>query len=199
MDIRADREAQLSATAAAPTDSAAEPHQRERLSAHAAVRRRLVVATSVAAGAGSAGSFRRHAAVAVVLALACLGATPAEIPGVVIKVTSGDRLVLDTGNERFNVTLSEITAPPAQTPLGTRARASLASLCYGQAATLAITGTAEDGSTIGQVSCAGRDAAEEQVRGGLAKLKEPFPKLDSLLGAAEQNARTSRLGLWAGD
>ena len=67
--------------------------------------------------------------------------------------------MLDTGNQHFNVTLSEITAPPAQTPLGARASASLASLCYGEAATLAITGTAEDGSTIGQVSCAGRDAA----------------------------------------
>jgi micrococcal nuclease len=151
------------------------------------------------AGAASAASVRRHVAVSIVLALGCLGATPVEIPGVVIKVTSGDRLVLDTGNQRFNVTLAEITAPPAPTPLGARARASLASLCYGQAATLAITGTAEDGSTIGQVSCAGRDAAEEQVRGGLARLKEPFLKLDSLLGAAEQNARTSRLGLWASD
>jgi micrococcal nuclease len=150
-------------------------------------------------GEASSRSLRRHVAVGavVVLALGCLGATPAEIPGVVIRVTSGDRLVLDTGNQRFNVTVSEITAPPAQTPLGARARASLASLCYGQAATLAITGTAEDGSTIGQVSCAGRDAAEEQVRGGFAKLKQPFAKFDSLLGAAEQNARTSRLGLWA--
>jgi endonuclease YncB( thermonuclease family) len=105
--------------------------------------------------------------------------------------------VLDTGNQRFNITLSEITAPPAQTPLGAQARASLARLCYGQAATLAITGTGEDGSTMGQVSCAGRDAAQEQVRAGLAKVKGPFSKLDSLLGAAEQNARTSRLGLWA--
>jgi endonuclease YncB( thermonuclease family) len=131
------------------------------------------------------------------LALVTLESVAAEVPGVVIKVTSGDRLVLDTGNQRFNVTLSEITAPAAQTPLGGDARAALASLCYGQSATLAITGTAEDGSTIGQVSCAGRDAAEEQVRRGLAKLKTPFTKLDSLLGAAEQNARTSRLGLWA--
>jgi micrococcal nuclease len=162
------------------------------------VRRPQAVLTTPA-GEASAGSFRRHVAVAVVLALGCLGATPAEIPGVVIKVTSGDRLVLDTGNQRFNVTLSEITAPPAQTPLGAEAHASLARLCYGQAATLAITGTAEDGSTIGQVSCAGRDAAEEQLRDGLAKLKEPFPKLDLLLGAAEQNARRSRLGLWAHD
>jgi micrococcal nuclease len=160
-------------------------------------RPRAVITTH--AGERSAGSFRWHVAVAIVLALGCLGATPAEIPGVVIKVTSGDRLVLDTGNQRFNVTLAEITAPPAETPLGARARASLASLCYGQAATLAITGTAEDGSTIGQVSCAGRDAAEEQVRGGLARLKQPFAKLDSRLGAAEQNARTSRLGLWASD
>ncbi|HEY0338889.1 MAG TPA: thermonuclease family protein [Burkholderiales bacterium] len=143
-------------------------------------------------------TFRRQVAVPIVLAaLACLGATPAEIAGVVVNVTSGDRLVLDTGNHRFNITLSEITAPPAQTPLGAQARASLARLCYGQAATLAITGTAEDGSTMGQVSCAGRDAAQEQVRAGLAKVKGPFSKLDSLLGAAEQNARTSRLGLWA--
>jgi ubiquinol-cytochrome c reductase iron-sulfur subunit len=52
MDIRADREAQLSDAAAVPTDSAAEPHQDERLSAHDAVRRRLVVATSVVGGAG---------------------------------------------------------------------------------------------------------------------------------------------------
>ena len=160
-------------------------------------RSRAVITTH--AGERSAGSFRWHVAVAIALALGCLGATPAEIPGVVMKVTSGDRLVLDTGNQRFNVTLAEITAPPAQTPLGAQARASLASLCYGQAATLAITGTAEDGSTIGQVSCAGRDAAEEQVRGGLARLKQPFAKLDSLLGVAEQNARTSRLGLWASD
>ena len=160
-------------------------------------RPRAVITTH--AGEASAGSLRRHAAVAIVLALACVGAGAAEITGVVMQVTSEDRLVLDTGNQRFNVTLAEITALPAQTPLGARARASLASLCYGQAATLAITGTAEDGRTIGQVSCAGRDAAEEQVRGGLAKLKEPFPKLDTLLGAAQANARTSRLGLWASD
>lgn len=156
---------------------------------------RAVITTTT--GGVSAGSFRWRVPAAMVLALGCLGATPAGIPGVVIGVKSGDRLVLDIGNERYDVTLAEITAPPAQTPLGAEARGSLASLCYGQAATLAITGTAEDGSTIGQVSCAGRDAAEEQVRAGLAELTGPFPKLDTLLGGAEHNARTLRLGLWA--
>jgi endonuclease YncB( thermonuclease family) len=35
------------------------------------------------------------------------------------------------------------------------------------------------------------------VRLGLAKVDEPYAKSDSLLSAAEQNARASRAGVWA--
>ena len=140
---------------------------------------------------------RTHIAFAVVLALTCVTAAAAEITGVVMKVTSGDTLLFDTGRERFNVKLAEVTAPPAQTALADRSRASLASLCYAQGATLVVTGTALDGGTIGNVSCAGRDAAQEQVRRGFAKLNEPFAHADSLLSSAEREARSSRMGVWA--
>jgi endonuclease YncB( thermonuclease family) len=138
-----------------------------------------------------------RAAAIVVLALACLGATAAEIPGVVVKVPTGDRVVLYTGSQRLNVELAQVTAPSVQAALGARARESLARLCYGQAATLVITGTAENGHTIGQVSCAGRDAAAEQVRNGLVEVKKPFDRLDSVLRAAESEARAGRAGMWS--
>jgi endonuclease YncB( thermonuclease family) len=137
-----------------------------------------------------------RAAAVIVLAVACVGATSAEIPGVVVRVPAGDRVVLSTGNQHLNVELAQVTAPPVQTALGARARESLASLCYGQAATLVITGTAENGHTIGQLSCAGRDAAAEQVRRGLTEIKKPFDRVDSILRAAENGARAARAGMW---
>jgi endonuclease YncB( thermonuclease family) len=138
---------------------------------------------------------RCRAAAVVVLAAACVGATSAEIPGVVVSVQTGDRVVLYTGKQHLKVRLAEVTAPPAQSPLGARARESLAGLCHGEAATLIITGTAEDGVTVGQLSCGGRDIAAEQVRRGLAEVKKPFDR-DSLLRAAENDARAARAGMW---
>jgi endonuclease YncB( thermonuclease family) len=134
---------------------------------------------------------------AVTLALACLGAASSEILGVVVSVASGDRLVFDTGRERLRVTLARVTAPAGDTTVGARSRAALTQLCYGEAATLVITGTALDGATIGQVSCAGRDAAREQLRRGLARLNPPYEKLDSVLGTAELEARAEQTGIWA--
>jgi endonuclease YncB( thermonuclease family) len=129
--------------------------------------------------------------------MSCVEAISAEIYGVVVRVPAGDRLVLYTGNQHLNVQLAQVTAPAVQSALGARARESLASLCYGQAATLVVTGTAENGHTIGQVSCAGRDAAAEQVRSGLAEVKKPFDRVDSMLRAAESDARAARAGMWA--
>jgi len=153
----------------------------------------------VAVTALTAVSSNLRAGVAAVLVLVSLGvaAADADIPGVVVRVQSGDRLVLDTGRERFNITLAGISAPAMDTPLGARSRDALARLCHGEAATLVITGTALDGSRIGQVSCAGRDAAVEQLRRGLAKLNPPFSEIDSILSAAQHEARAEQAGIWA--
>jgi endonuclease YncB( thermonuclease family) len=133
----------------------------------------------------------------VALAFWPLTAAAADVPGVIVRVPSGSQLVLYTGDRHVNVRLAKVTAPPFQEALGKRAQEALARLCRGSSATLVPTGTAPDGSTIGQVSCSGRDAAEELVRLGLAKVNEPYVKSDSLLSAAEENARASRAGVWA--
>jgi endonuclease YncB( thermonuclease family) len=133
----------------------------------------------------------------IALAFLPLTATAADVPGVIVRVASGNQLVLYTGDRHLNVTLAKITTPPVQEALGKRSREALARLCRGSSATLVPSGTALDGSTIGQVSCGGRDAAEELVRLGLAKVNEPYAKSDSLLSAAEESARASRAGVWA--
>ena len=141
--------------------------------------------------------WRLRCAAFIVLAVASMTAAAADIPGVVVRVASGNSVVLYTGDRHVNVTLAKVTAPAMQTTLGPRARDALARLCHVASATLIVTGTALDGSTLGQVSCAGRDAAEELVRLGLAKVNEPYAKFDTLLIAAEHDARAARNGLWA--
>jgi endonuclease YncB( thermonuclease family) len=148
--------------------------------------------------ARAAQTWRLRCGAFIVLAAASVSGAAADIPGVIVRVPSGNNLVLYTGVRHLNVTLVKATAPAMQTPLGTRARDALARLCHGASATLVATGTAPDGSTLGQVSCAGRDAAEELVRLGLAKVNEPYAKFDSVLIAAEQDARAARAGVWAG-
>lgn len=119
-----------------------------------------------------------------------------EIPGIVIDVPAGDRLVVDTADSRMAVTLAGIEAPRPSEPNGEASRKSLADLCYRQAATVMPTGTALDGNMRAEVSCAGVRADEAQLRRGMARLR-PRLEVDSALQHAEEMARRARLGIWA--
>jgi endonuclease YncB( thermonuclease family) len=156
-----------------------------------------IVLSAVRSESRRAIAFAAWCGALVALAPASVSVAAEDVPGVIVRVPNGNNVVLYTGARHVNVTLAKTTAPEMQTPFGPRARDALARLCYGASATLVPTGTAEDGSTLGHVSCGGRDAAEELVRLGLAKVNQPYAKFDSLLIAAEHDARAARAGVWA--
>jgi endonuclease YncB( thermonuclease family) len=53
------------------------------------------------------------------------------------------------------------------------------------------------GRVLGRVRCAGRDAAEEQLRAGFAWVYDDYVT-DRAMYGVEAEARNARRGLWAG-
>lgn len=136
----------------------------------------------------------------LVLAAALLqvgAACAAKLHGLVIGVTDGDTLTLRVERTRIRVRLTEIDAPERGQPFGTRARQSLAQLCFDRPATVNVVGTDRYGRTLGRVSCSGVVANEEQVRRGLAWVYARYVRRGSRLYAVQREAREQRRGLWS--
>lgn len=136
-------------------------------------------------------------ALASLAVLVTASAAAQEVPGLVTRVMSGDRLEFRSPNSRIPVQLADVAAPRTGEPLADASRSALADLCYSQAATLAETGTATDGTTLGHVTCAGRNAAQEQVRRGMATVRPEILAKDSVMQDALNQAKRARRGLWA--
>lgn len=133
---------------------------------------------------------------ALIAALFFADAQAAELSGRVVAVADGDTLTLLVDRQQVRVRLADIDAPERRQAFGTRSRQSLHDLCHGKAAQVQDNGQDRYGRTIGQVTCGGIDANAEQVRRGMAWVYDRYARPDSPLYALQDQARSTRAGLW---
>ena len=133
---------------------------------------------------------------AMVLALAAMGASAAEWGGKVVGVHDGDTLTVMHDGIGEKVRLVEIDAPELGQAYGNNSKQSLSAQCFGQQATVNTEGKDKYGRTLGRVACAGKDANLEQVKAGMAWFYVQYGH-DPALKQAEADARNAQVGLWA--
>jgi endonuclease YncB( thermonuclease family) len=133
----------------------------------------------------------------LLLVLVSGSATAATLNGRVVHVIDGDGLILLVSDRRLNIRLAHIEAPEQRQPYGIASRQSLSAICGGQLAEADLTGKDRSGHYVARVTCAGTDANAEQVRRGMAWVRDPDLSPDSPLARLQHEARAARRGLWA--
>jgi endonuclease YncB( thermonuclease family) len=129
--------------------------------------------------------------------LAVSGCTRREtFTGQVVGIADGDTLTVMRDGRRERVRISGIDAPEGGQAFGRRSRQHLASLAFGQQATVILEGADRYGRLLGRVVVEGLDVGLEQVRQGYAWHYTRYSS-DRQLAAAEREARAARRGLWA--
>jgi endonuclease YncB( thermonuclease family) len=114
--------------------------------------------------------------------------------GRIAHVVDGDTVDILLNDRRVRVRLAGIEAPTRGKFDSLRSRQSLVQLCGGEIATLQPKGRARGGVMPARVTCAGTDAAAEQVRRGMASVSADG---DAELHTAEKEARAARRGVWS--
>lgn len=133
------------------------------------------------------------------LALACPPCAGAELllRGKVVGVADGDTItVLDARSNQHRIRLYQIDAPEKGQDFGAAAKKSLSRLIYKRDISVSSVTTDRYQRTVGTVYLAGTDINLEQVKRGMAWVYRQYAK-DPRYLAAEQQARTRRIGLWA--
>ncbi len=116
----------------------------------------------------------------------------------IVSVGDGDSLSARCGAEPVQrVRIAAIDAPELRQAYGAKARAHLARLCLRQRARVTAQGHDKYGRLLAQVSCRGRNAADEQVAAGLAWVHPSQARLHPALTRAAVRARQAKVGLWA--
>lgn len=139
---------------------------------------------------------------ALLLALAALTSTPAEIHGQVVGITDGDTItVLDIEQRQRQVRLMGIDAPEKRQAFGQRSKQSLSELVYGRPVTVETKKKDRYGRDIGKILLDGQDVNLEQVRRGMAWHYKAYQREQSAVDRhayadAEEAARKARIGLW---
>ena len=127
----------------------------------------------------------------------------AEYSGRVVGVADGDTItVLDASKTQHKVRLAGIDSPEKGQPFGNRSRISLALMVYQSEVTIVTHKTDRYGREVGKVLHYGQDVCLEQIKKGLAwwyreYQREQSPEDRALYEAAEDAAKSARLGLWA--
>ena len=134
------------------------------------------------------------------LALASLLlATPAlaeSFAGRVVGVSDGDTISVIHEGRAEKVRLEGIDCPEGGQPFGRRAKQATSDLVFGRDVRVEVRGTDRYGRTIGRVFVGQTDVSLGLVRQGVAWHFKRYSS-ESALAEAENEARTSRRGLWA--
>jgi endonuclease YncB( thermonuclease family) len=114
--------------------------------------------------------------------------------GRIAHVVDGDTMDILLNERRVRVRLAGIQAPTRGKFDSLRSRQSLVQLCGGEIAAIEAKGRARGGLMLARVTCAGTDAAAEQVRRGMAAASADA---GAELHAVEKEARAARRGVWS--
>jgi endonuclease YncB( thermonuclease family)/methylphosphotriester-DNA--protein-cysteine methyltransferase len=124
------------------------------------------------------------------------------IDGKVINVHDGDTVtVLDEKNKKTHIRLQGIDAPELKQEFGSVSQQNLSRMVLGKQVTIVWTKIDKYRRTVGTIMLDGHDVNIEQVKAGLAwhfkKYEdEQNPEDRVAYAAAEQQARSAKLGLW---
>ena len=136
--------------------------------------------------------------------LATLAATQADqtLPGRVLRVVDGDRLIIDVRGSQHLVSLAGIDAPEQNQPWGAAAAQHLNTTMTGLFVVVEVWDTNRDREVTGRVALKGRDVALDLLHDGLAwstiGLNGPHDDRHPYV-QAEHQARAARRGLWSDD
>lgn len=151
---------------------------------------------------------RRASAALVGLVLAFgPGFSPAasaeRLVGTVVGIADGDTVtVLDSTRTQHKVRLAGIDAPEKRQPFGNRSRQTLANLVFRRQVTVEWNKKDRYRRVVGVVRVGDADAGLKLVRAGMAWHYTAYAREQSsrdrvLYGQAQDDARSSRRGLWA--
>ena len=124
------------------------------------------------------------------------------IEGKVINVHDGDTVtVLDQNDKKFHIRLQGIDAPELKQEFGSVSQQNLSRLVLDKQVTIVWNKVDKYRRTVGTIMLDGQDMNIEQVKAGLAwhfkkYADEQEPQDRISYAAAEQQARTAKLGLW---
>ena len=143
-------------------------------------------------------------ALALLLSLSAFGAAGAGslVSGKVIGVLDGDTVeMLDASKTTHRIRLAGIDAPEKAQPFGQRAKEHLSDLVFGKQVVAQAGKSDRYGRTVGKVMVTGVDANLEQVKTGFAWHYKQYASEQSvsdraLYSSAEEEARSTRVGLW---
>jgi micrococcal nuclease len=122
--------------------------------------------------------------------------TPGLLVALVIGIHDGDTLTILQDNQPVKIRLAEVDAPESQQPFGTRARQSLAAMCFNTWAEIHFTGKRHFKRKLAHVTCNGQDVGTAQLHAGFAWV-DPRYSTDPALPPIEAQARAVKQGLWA--
>lgn len=124
------------------------------------------------------------------------------IRGRVVGVLDGDTIdVLDTARVSHRIRLAGIDAPEKSQAYGHKSKQSLSDLVFGKGVSVEIHKLDRYGREIGKVLLDSEDMNLEQIRRGMAWFyrqyeRELSPEDQAAYDAAEETARSKKLGLW---
>jgi len=151
----------------------------------------------------NSGTWRRFMALALVFFIcANVHAENLLLAGTVVAVTDGDTIkVLDQNHVLHRIRLAGIDAPEKRQAFGTRAKESLAELCFDKTARVEYSKLDRYGRVVGKVLINGRDVNLEQIKRGLAWHYKQYEMEQSsedrvAYAIAEVRARNGKVGLW---
>jgi endonuclease YncB( thermonuclease family) len=145
-----------------------------------------------------------YPAIAALILVACLAlpcgvyAEPNSkvIRAQVLQIVDGDSVTVSMNGELVRVRLAEIDAPEGDQPFAVESRQSLFDLCFWTHAELSSLNKDHYGRTLAKVNCNRVDVNAEQVRRGLAWVKDQTVK-DKTLYKLQDEARAAKRGLWS--
>jgi micrococcal nuclease len=114
----------------------------------------------------------------------------------VLQIVDGDSVTVSINGELVRVRLAEIDAPEGDQPFAVESRQSLFDLCFWTPAELSSISKDHYGRMLARVKCNGVDVNTEQVRRGLAWVKDQTVK-DKTLYKLQDEARAAKQGLWS--
>ena len=123
--------------------------------------------------------------------------------GHVISVSDGDTItVLDDNKQRHVIRLMGIDAPEKAQAYGQKAKESLSDLVFNKEVSVTWFKRDRYGRTVGQVYVDDTDVCLEQIKRGLAWHYKDYEREQSVedrtrYAIAEEQARITRIGLWA--